>query len=99
MNTTTTGISEKSIAAFEARRNFGKILQEVTAKGDKFVVERHGEPIAAVVPIRIYQQWKKEREGFFAQMQEIAERVNLSPEEADRLATKAVKAVRATKHL
>jgi prevent-host-death family protein len=86
---------ERIIGAFEARRSFGRILQDVAAKGDKVVVERHGEPIAAVVPIRVYEQWKRRREAFFDQMDQVARRADLSPEEADLLAEEAIQAVRA----
>jgi len=88
------GIMEKVIGAFEARRNFGRILQDVAAKGDKVVVERHGEPIAAVVPIGVYEQWKRQREAFFDRMERIAQRANLSPEEGDRLVDEAIEKVR-----
>lgn len=87
---------EKSVGAFEVRRSFGRILQEVAAKGDRVVVERHGEPIAAVVPIDVYNQWKRSRAEFFDRMRRASERANLSPAEADRLAAEAVKAVRAS---
>lgn len=86
---------EKTVGAFEVRRSFGKILQEVAAKGDRVVVERHGEPIAAVVPIDVYNQWKRSRSDFFDRMRRVSEQANLSPEEADQLAADAVKAVRA----
>lgn len=59
---------EKTIGAFEARRQFGKIPREVVAKGDQFVVERHGDAVAAVVPIEVYEQWQRRREAFFAKM-------------------------------
>lgn len=85
---------EKIIGAFEVRRSFGRILQEVSAKGDRVVVERHGEPIAAVVPIEVYNQWKRSRSEFFERMRRAAERANLSAEEADHLALDAVRAVR-----
>lgn len=47
---------EKTVCAFEARRQFGKILDAVAGKGDSVIVERHGEPAAAVVPIERYNQ-------------------------------------------
>ena len=34
---------EGKIAAFDARRQFGKVLNQVATKGDHYVVERHGE--------------------------------------------------------
>jgi prevent-host-death family protein len=87
---------EKVIGAFEARRSFGRILQDVAVKGEKVVVERHGEPIAAVVPIRVYEQWKKRREAFFDQMDQVARRVNLAPREAEELAQEVIQEVRAS---
>lgn len=60
---------EKKIPAYEARRQFGKMIREVESKGDSYVVERHGEPVAAVVPLRIYQNAKRRRERFFELME------------------------------
>ncbi|MCL5961189.1 MAG: type II toxin-antitoxin system Phd/YefM family antitoxin [Chloroflexi bacterium] len=85
---------EKTIGAFSARRQFGKVLQEVIARGDSYVVERHGEPVAAVVPIEVYEQWKRSRREFFDRLRAISERANLPEEEAEKLATEAVKAIR-----
>ena len=86
---------EKTIGAFEIRRQLGRVLQDVAAKGDRFVVERHGEAIAAVVPIEVYEQWKQARSEFFAGVRAVAERASLSPEEADQLVDEAVRAIRA----
>lgn len=77
---------EKNVKAFDARRQFGKILHEVLTRGDKFVVERHGEPVAAVVPIEVYEQWKRARSSFFAKARAASEWANLTPEEADKVA-------------
>jgi prevent-host-death family protein len=87
-------VMENLIPAFEARRQFGKLLQNVAAKGDTYVVERHGEPVAAVVPIEVYEQWKQQRSEFFARWRQAAERADLAPDEADKLAKEAVRAVR-----
>ncbi len=85
---------EKTVGAFEARRNFGEILQEVAARGDRYVVERHGKAVAAVVPVEVYEQWKRSRADFFAKLRALTGAANLTPEEADRLAREAVRAVR-----
>ncbi|HEX8682633.1 MAG TPA: type II toxin-antitoxin system Phd/YefM family antitoxin [Ardenticatenaceae bacterium] len=86
---------ERTIEALDAGRQFGKVLQEVVATGDQYVVEQHGEPVAAVVPIEVFEQWKRSRSNFFDRVRAISERSGLSPEEADRLAEEAVRAVRA----
>jgi len=85
---------EKTVGAFQARRQLGKILQEVAVKGDSFLVERNGEAIAAVVPMGVYRKWQREREAFFDRLRQIQERANATPEEADELARDAVNAVR-----
>ncbi|MBI2908969.1 MAG: type II toxin-antitoxin system Phd/YefM family antitoxin [Chloroflexi bacterium] len=85
---------EKKIGAYEARRQLGRVLREVAGKDDMYIVEKNGEPVAAVVPMHMYEKWKKEREEFFDWMEEAAKRANMEPDEADRLAAEAVRAVR-----
>jgi prevent-host-death family protein len=84
-----------TIAAFEARRKFGQILDTVGFRGDTVVVEKNGEPLAAIVPIHLLEQWEEQRRAFFDQMRATAERSNLPYEEAQELADEAVQAVRA----
>ena len=86
---------ERNSGAFEIRRQFGKILEAIIVRGDRFVVERHGEPVAAVVPIQVYNEWKRGREAFFEQIRAVSERADLTAETAEQLANQAVKAVRA----
>jgi prevent-host-death family protein len=85
---------ENLIAAGEARRHFGRLLQNVHAKGETYVVERHGEPVAAVVPIEVYKQWKQQRSEILTRWRQAAQRSNLGPDEADKLAKEAVQAIR-----
>ncbi|MGI9078577.1 MAG: type II toxin-antitoxin system Phd/YefM family antitoxin [Gemmatimonadaceae bacterium] len=37
--------------ASKARENFSAILNEVSVRGDRVVLDRHGKPIAAMIPI------------------------------------------------
>ena len=87
---------EKRIGAFEARRQLGKVLQEVVANGDRYLVERHGEPVAAVVPIEVYRQWKDARKAFFERIAQASEHSGLTPEEAENLAGETITQVRGT---
>jgi prevent-host-death family protein len=64
MNTPT--ILDKVASAYEIRRHFGKIMQNVLAKGERYLIKRHGETIAVVVPVEVYEQWRKSRERYFA---------------------------------
>ena len=88
---------EKTISAFEARRNFGKVLQDVVACNAKVIVEKHGEAVAVVVPVEVYKQWQRSRQRVVEKMKEMASRADLSPEEADALAAEAVEWVRTNK--
>ncbi|HEY7030213.1 MAG TPA: type II toxin-antitoxin system Phd/YefM family antitoxin [Thermomicrobiales bacterium] len=85
----------KTLSAWEARRQFGKVLREVARDGDSFIVESHGEPVAAVVPLKILDSWERERQAFFDDMRATAERANLSEEEAERIVAAAIERVRA----
>jgi prevent-host-death family protein len=40
----------KTVAALEVRKRFGQILDEAAA-GERIVVERSGQPVAAIVPL------------------------------------------------
>ncbi len=89
---------QKTMSAFETRRQFGKVLDGVMARGDEVIVERHGDPVAAVVPMsdfkRLQESRASARETFFGIMEQAQEYSDLSPEEADALAAEAVFATR-----
>lgn len=84
----------KQIGTAEAGRRWTEVIEDVSGKDTHFVVENDGEPVAAVVPIRVFERMKRERKDFFEGLREMAERANLSPEEADALAEEAVQAIR-----
>jgi prevent-host-death family protein len=44
-------VEMKTISALEVRAKFGQVLDEAAA-GERFVVERAGAPVAAIVPLR-----------------------------------------------
>ncbi len=41
---------KKTIDAVTARKQFGRILDEVYYKGDLIVIERNGKPMATLIP-------------------------------------------------
>lgn len=85
---------EKELSVTQAREKFSDLVEQVQYQGDTYVISRHGKPAAAVVPIEVYENWKRQRREFFDQIREIQQRVDLEPEEADRLAAEAVAASR-----
>jgi len=86
---------EKTISALEARRKLGQLLEEVFYQGHQFIVERAGKPMAAVVPLSQYRQWKERREQFFALVDEARERnQSVPPEVVEAEVEEALRAVR-----
>jgi prevent-host-death family protein len=94
---------QKTISAFEARRKFGKVLDDVVAQRDEVLVERHGKPVAVVVPVALYESFQEQREAsrdeLFRSIEQAGKNANLSPEEADQVALEAVFADRLDRRL
>jgi prevent-host-death family protein len=49
----------KTINAMKARQNFGQMLEEVYYRGDQFLIERAGKPMAAVIPLSQLEELQK----------------------------------------
>ncbi len=86
----------KKMNALKARKNLGQLLEEVYYKGDQYVIERAGRPMAAVVPVWQLQERQKRRERFFGMIEEVWQRnKKVKPEVIEREVGEAVRAVRA----
>ena len=86
---------QRVLGITKAREEFSQVVEQVQYQGDSYIISRHGKPAAAVVPIEVYENWKRQREEFFDLIRQVQQESDLSPEEADRLAAEAVAAVRA----
>ena len=65
------------------------------AAGDEIVVERHGRPVAVLVPMRVVEAADRARTEFFRVWDEAAARANMDEDEAMELAREAVRWARA----
>ena len=45
----------------KARQNFGQVMNEVSLKGDDYVIERAGKPMVAIISMEKYRNLQKER--------------------------------------
>ena len=84
----------KQIDKVDVEGRLSEILAEVSGKSTHYVVENDGEAVAAVVPMHVYDAIERRRKAFLDQMEATARRVNLPPEEAERLVAEAIEAVR-----
>jgi prevent-host-death family protein len=62
---------EKEVGVTKARDMLRTILDEVQYGGDKYVLSRHGEPAAAIVPLEVYENWKKQRQRLLELIREV----------------------------
>jgi prevent-host-death family protein len=86
---------EKTLGVTEARKELARIIDEVKYKGNNYIIVRRGEPAAAVVPMDVYQRWKKEREALFDVIRKIrAANADADPDQVMREVLEAQQAVR-----
>jgi len=79
-----------------ARKNLGQLLEEVYYKGDQYVIERAGRPMAAVVPVWQLEERMKRQEKFFQAVEKAWKRnKKVKPETVEMEVEEAVRAVRA----
>jgi len=85
----------KKVTAVKARKNLGQLLEEVYYRGDQYVIERAGKPMAAIVPVWCLEELLKRRERFFGMVDEVRQRQeNISPEAIEQDIQDALKATR-----
>jgi prevent-host-death family protein len=85
------------VGSREAREDFDNVLGEVRTHGNTVIIEEAGEPIAAVIPLEVYERLVAERESRFQIIDHIKERVpDVSSEEVEADVAEAIAAVRAT---
>lgn len=92
-----------TLSASEAKRRLGEVISTVADDGAEVIVENHGRPRAAIIPIDAYEQYqhlreKARRAAAFEEIQQIRERVrqrnqDLTQEQAETLANRFVREV------
>ena len=61
----------KKISAMKARQNLGQLLNEVSIRGDSYIIERAGKPLAALVDMERFQQLQEEQEATLQALQKV----------------------------
>lgn len=89
---------KKEVSATELRRKFGELLNGVYHNGDRLIVKRANKPLAAIVPIEVYEQTLKQREKAFSVLDRIWEKVpEVSEQESNSDIEQALAEARAEK--
>lgn len=53
----------KKISAMKARQTLGQLLNEVSIRGDAYIIERAGKPLAALVDMERFQQLQEDQDA------------------------------------
>jgi prevent-host-death family protein len=74
---------EQELSISKARDTLSDLVEQVQYQGSTYIISRHGKPAAAVVPIEIYENWKRQRRAFFDAIRSIqSANAGADPEEA-----------------
>ncbi len=85
----------RKINALKVRQTLGQLLEEVYYKGDQYVIERAGRPMAAVVPVWQLTEWQERRARFFRMVDDLRITARKTkPTVVEREVADAVRAVR-----
>lgn len=88
----------KIIGANKVRQELDKLLEAISANSDHFIIRRRGRLIAVLIPISVYEAYRKQHEEDFRVFDEIWERnKRFSPQEVERDVARALAAVRREK--
>ena len=89
---------KKEVSAAEWHQRLGELLEGVYHNGDRLIVKRANTPLAAIVPIEVYEEMLQQREQAFSVLERIWEKVPaVSEEEAHTDIEQAIAEVRAEK--
>ena len=85
----------KHISARDARNKFADLVGSVHYGGEEIIVERSGRPMAAVIPVKMYERLVAERRVRFEVTERIRSRLpQASLEEIYKDVSKAIAEVR-----
>ena len=85
----------KKINALKARQQLGELLEGVYYRGDQYIIERAGKPMAAVVPLWQLEEWQQRRAQFFAKVEALWDKtMDVAPEVIEQEVDEAVRTIR-----
>ena len=85
----------KKLSAMKARQNLGQVMNEVSLKGNEYVIERAGKPLVAIISMEKYRILQKEREEALRALGKIWEKMEReNPDMVEKTIEEAVKSAR-----
>ncbi len=85
----------KELTALKVKDNLGKILEEVYYKGEEYIIKEGKKPMAVLVPLDEFENYKKQRETDMEVFDRIRKKTKAySTKEIEADIEEAIKAVR-----
>lgn len=86
---------ERQMGITELRDSLGTVFDEIQFKHNKYIIRRRGKPAGVIVPLYIYENWKRGREWLFELVEKGQEgNEDMSEDEVMALILEAQEAVR-----
>ncbi len=90
--------THRRVGAREARSRFADLLGQVRYAHETVIIERAGEPVAALVPLEVVEHYTRARKRLFSIIDEIRSGLpDLPQDEVEADVAEAIAAVRAAK--
>ena len=81
--------------ALNARKNLGQLLEETFYRGDEFIIERAGKPMAVLISVQEFERLQKQRDEDFAVFDQVrAKVVDAAPDEVEKMVGEALAEIR-----
>ncbi len=85
----------KPTTAIKARQNLGQLLEEAFYRGDEFIIERAGKPMAVLISVQEFERMQQQREMDFALLDELRTKAGKpEPGKVELDVEEAVRAIR-----
>ena len=65
----------KKISAMKARQNLGQLLNEVSIRGDSFIIERAGKPLAVLVDMERFELLQEDQNFALQALKKVWEKI------------------------
>lgn len=86
---------EKQTTITQLRDSIGEVVDEVQYQNSSYVILRHGQPAAVIVPLHVYERWQSDRERLFNLIEQMRSAAgDADPDEAMQLVLEAQQVIR-----
>jgi prevent-host-death family protein len=86
----------KTISTQTLKTHVGEVVDSVRLRGDRYIIERRGKPVAAIVPLSVNEADERRRKRFFDMVDAIRQRTrDVPPEVIDQAIEESIAEVRA----